>query len=87
MPIQVRAQILRDWQAPADAGARQGVVPMSEDAALWDETRAKAPWRQVDVARAITAAEKAGLIGYRVEIGPDGTIAIVVGAPDEPPEN
>ncbi|MXO89115.1 hypothetical protein [Alteraurantiacibacter aestuarii] len=35
---------------------------------------------QVDVQRAISAARDAGLRDYRVEIAPDGTIAIVVGA-------
>lgn len=39
----------------------------------------KRPWRQADVRRAIGAAQQAGLERYRVEIGPDGTIAIVVG--------
>jgi hypothetical protein len=47
-----------------------------------DETP-KAPWRQRDVKRAIAAAEKAGLGSYRVEIAPDGTISIVVGAPED----
>jgi hypothetical protein len=36
-------------------------------------------WRQADVRRAIAAAEQAELRSYRVEIAPDGTIAIVVG--------
>lgn len=35
-------------------------------------------WREADVLRAIAAAEKAGLAGYRIEIATDGTIAIVV---------
>jgi hypothetical protein len=37
------------------------------------------------VKRAIGAAEKAGLHNYRVEIAPDGTIAIVVGMSSEDP--
>jgi hypothetical protein len=47
----------------------------------------RGPWRQSEVRRAIAAAEKAGLHAYRVEIAPDGTIAIVVGGPVEPPES
>ena len=38
-------------------------------------------WNEADVERAIAAAERAGLAAYRIEIGPDGTIAIVVGGP------
>ena len=45
----------------------------------------KSHWRLADVKRAIGAAEKAGLHNYRVEIAPDGTIAIVVGMPPEEP--
>lgn len=40
-------------------------------------------WRESEVRRAISAAEKAGLRHYRVEIAPDGTIAIVVGTPPD----
>ena len=43
----------------------------------------KGSWRESDVRRAIGAAEKAGLHRYRVEIAPDGTISIVVGADAE----
>ena len=49
-----------------------------------DGAPARAAWRQDDVKRAIEAAEQAGLSGYRVEIAPDGTITIVVAAPDAP---
>jgi len=59
---------------------------MPDDAAP-QATRLKTQWRQTDLKRAIAAAEKAGLSNYRIEIGPDGTIAIVVGAPPEAPEN
>ena len=45
----------------------------------------RARWRQADVRRAIAAAEKAGLRGYRIEIALDGTISIVVGSPHEAP--
>jgi hypothetical protein len=40
-------------------------------------------WQQEDVERAIGAAQAAGVAAYRVEIAPDGTISIVVGAPGE----
>lgn len=43
-----------------------------------------AQWSEADVERAIAAAEQAGLGTYRVEISPDGTIAIVVGVPEVP---
>lgn len=59
---------------------------MPEDAAPatgHDEPPLKARWRQSDVKRAIVAAEQAGLRAYRVEVAPDGTISIVVGAPSE----
>jgi hypothetical protein len=42
-------------------------------------------WQQAEVTRAIGAAERAGLLNYRVEIAPDGTIAIVVSSPPETP--
>lgn len=52
-----------------------------------DSTRQR--WLDTDLERAIAAAESAGLRAYRVEIAPDGTIAIVVGmvpaTPDMPP--
>ncbi len=41
-------------------------------------------WCDDTLKRAIAAAEDAGLSAYRIEIGPDGTIAIVVG--DQRPE-
>lgn len=41
-------------------------------------------WSEADVERAIAAAERAGLSAYRIEIAPDGTIAIVVGPPEGP---
>jgi hypothetical protein len=62
-----------------------GFAMMPDDAAhaSKEDTQRKARWRQSDVKRAIDAAEKAGLRLYRVEIAPDGTISIVVGAPAE----
>lgn len=60
---------------------------MPDDAATpSSEAEPRKPhWRQVDVKRAIAAAEKAGLDDYRIEIAPDGTISIVVGGPSETP--
>ena len=49
--------------------------------------KGKAQWREPDVTRAISAAEKAGLELYRVELAPDGTISIVVGADSLPAGN
>jgi hypothetical protein len=34
----------------------------------------------------IAAAEQAGLQSYRVELAPDGTLSIIVGAPDDTAE-
>ena len=48
-----------------------------------NDSRGKGRWRQADIKRAIAAAETAGLDSYRVEIAPDGTISIIVGAPSE----
>lgn len=56
---------------------------MTDDAAprtTKSETEREAHPRQDEIRRALEAAERAGLSDYRVEIGPDGTIAIVVGA-------
>lgn len=36
-------------------------------------------WREKDLQRALSAAKRSGLTDFRVEIAPDGTIAIVVG--------
>lgn len=86
-PIQVRAQVLREWQASAGAGATLGFVLPDHAPPPPCNEAGGAQWRQSDVRRAITAAEKAGLHDYRVEIAPDGTIAIVVGGPAEVPDN
>lgn len=48
-----------------------------------DDDATEPRWRDADVGRAIAAAEQAGLAAYRVEIAPDGTIAIVVGMSPE----
>ena len=82
-PIRVQAEVLRDRRGCAVEGAKGFAFP--EDCA----TGAALPealerhWRQADVKRAIAAAEKAGLTSFRIEIAPDGTISIVVGAPSD----
>jgi hypothetical protein len=42
-----------------------------------------ARFRETDVTRAIKAFEKAGLCVARAKIGPDGSIEIIAGEPDE----
>lgn len=39
-------------------------------------------WRERDLQRAIEVAKRSGVTAYRVELAPDGTIAIVVGQQD-----
>lgn len=82
--IQIRAQVLRGRQASAGSSGVLGFVMPEEPPP--DDTRPDARWRETEVERAIAAAERAGLRAYRVEIAPDGTIAIVVGNPPDPPE-
>jgi hypothetical protein len=55
---------------------------MAEDTPADDTPEPR--WSETDLERAIAVAERAGLRGYRIEIAPDGTIAIVVGTPDAP---
>lgn len=63
--------------------------PRSEEpasAAGDGDKRERRLWRQSDVKRMIAAAEQAGLQSYRVELAPDGTLSIIVGAPDDTAE-
>jgi hypothetical protein len=76
-PIQIRAQVLRGQRASADRSTIMG-FEMADHAGEPAEQTAGAPWREADVRRAIRLAQEAGLANYRVEIAPDGTIAIVV---------
>ena len=87
-PVQVRAQVLRDLQASADSRAIPGFALMPDDTSTPEggAAQAQASWDQADVTRAISAAEEAGLSHYRVEIGPDGTVTIVVGAAPAAPK-
>ncbi|OYW44510.1 MAG: hypothetical protein B7Z08_09210 [Sphingomonadales bacterium 32-68-7] len=81
IPYQIRAQILRSEPYRAPLGSLLGGAPMLDDAVTPSrQDSRKGGWRQSDVRRAIAAAEQAGLALYRVEIAPDGTISIVVGA-------
>lgn len=81
-PIELKAQALREREAFTPAAGPLGFAINPDHAAHPGEggpMSGKGRWRQADVRRAINAAEKAGLRCYRVEIAPDGTIAIVVG--------
>lgn len=82
-PIQIHAQVLRQRQDLTPKGVPTGFAPMPDDDAAArlgnDAPPRPAGWRQADLKRAIAAAEQAGLRAYRVEVAPDGTIAIVVG--------
>ncbi len=73
--------MLREGQGRAGGSGMPGFV-MPEETPCQDGA-AEPRWTEADVERAIAAAERAGLPTYRVEIAPDGTIAIVVGAPPE----
>lgn len=86
VPFRIQAQVLRRWPPAGHANTVGPFAIMSDDTARpSDEASAsrKGRWRQSDVKRAIAAAEQAGLESYRVEIAPDGTLSIIVGAPEE----
>ena len=91
VPIQIRAQALHQWPLTAEEAAFQPLAMTPQDHPAQpgeSDTPGGAPrWRQADVKRAIAAAEQAGLQSYRVEIAPDGTISIVVGAPAQPDDS
>ena len=75
---------MRQWKQLALAGTLSGLGVVPGEVAMAasdDNTRPKGQWRQADVKRAIGAAQQTGLTKYRIEIGPDGTITIVVGEP------
>lgn len=82
-PFHIKSQLLR--RAQLQPGAALDVFEPRNGESAPEEaqaaTRGKGRWRQSDVKRAIAAAEQAELESYRIEIAPDGTIAIVVGAP------
>jgi hypothetical protein len=84
-PFHIKAQILR--QSQLEPGTALGVFePRTEEGVPSSgETQAsgKSRWRQSDVKRLVAAAEQAGLQSDRIEIAPDGTLSIIVGAPEE----
>jgi hypothetical protein len=76
--------VLRNLDAFGLAGDFPCLAPLSGDGVTRPKPASrKAPWPQADVERALAAAGQADLKSYRVEVAPDGTIAIVVGAPSE----
>jgi len=85
-PILVQAQALRDLPTRAPDGPQSGFAIIPDDALL-HPVAAAGPTEDrshdADVQRAIAAAQQAGLTSYRVEIAPDGTIAIIVGTPPD----
>ena len=86
VPIQIKAQVLRQWPSTGHASTIGPFALLPDDItnpASRGETGDKARWRQSDIKRAIAAAKQAGLETYRVEIAPDGTISIIVGAPSD----
>jgi len=86
VPIQIKAQMLRRWPLVGHAwtiGPFALVPDEASDPPGRGEPGDKGRWRQSDIKRAIAAAKQAGLETYRVEIAPDGTISIIVGAPSD----
>ena len=81
-PLRIRSQALHRAVASAPCDAMLGFGRLHDitvtESSMGEGSRTA--WRQSDLTRAIGAAEKACLRGYRIEIAPDGTIAIVVGA-------
>ena len=80
--IQIRAQCLHGIDDSVNANAFMGTAVGRHIASA---TRPKAKpgkcqWRERDLQRAIAVARRSKLLNYRVELAPDGTISIVVGA-------
>lgn len=65
--IQLRAEALQDWDADNGEQATAG-------------RQRRGHWSERDLRRALGVARRAGLEDFRIEIAPDGTIALVVGA-------
>jgi hypothetical protein len=84
-PFHIKAQVLR--QSQLEPGAALGIFePRAEKGASSSgeaQISGKRHWRQSEVKRMIAAAEQAGLESYRVELAPDGTLSIIVGAPEQ----
>ncbi|WAT17664.1 hypothetical protein OZN62_12205 [Aurantiacibacter sp. MUD11] len=66
-PIQLRAELLQ-FIEPEDNGRARPRGPYRRQ------------WSERDLRRAIAIAKRAGLCRFRVEITPEGTISLVVGA-------
>ena len=80
--LQIRSQALRRAIASPLSDRMLGFGLLPDTTAKESSMGEDKAWRQTDLTRAIRAAEKACLRGYRIEIATDGTIAIVVGAAD-----
>ncbi len=81
-PFHITAQALRKAQLRAETALAIFDVRSGAKAPPAENPKdGRARWRQSDVKRAIAAAEQAELGSYRIEIAPDGTIAIIVGDP------
>ena len=81
-PFQIRSQALREIGAdmlPPPLPCFGHAPDAAAGAADVAEGTRKC-WQEADLTRAISAAEKAGLQSYRIEVAADGTISIVVGA-------
>ena len=76
--VRIQGQSLREALVGPDQGPATGFI--KPDDAPTSAPMPMARWRQADLKRAIAAAEEAGLHSYRVEISPEGTISILVGA-------
>lgn len=86
VPIQIKAQALRRLPSAAPADRWRAFTVMPDEFAEHSkegETPRQGRWRQSDLRRALAAAGQARLQAYRVEIAPDGTISIIVGAPED----
>ncbi len=81
-PIQVQAQVLREWQADTPPVSLGGFGFTAPTATSSGPERGKTAWRKADLKRALSVAQEAGLTSYRVEISPDGMITIIVDGAD-----
>ena len=84
-PIQIRAQVLCTGGTAAPYYAKGGFAAMPDDTTADDGAPDSAApcgsgWRDADLKRAIAVAETSNLQRYRIEIGLDGVISIIVGA-------
>ena len=91
-PFQIRAQVLRDWEACVPAQAFSALMPLTPEEPVTSanspaEPPAAGKWRQADVRHAIAAAQQAGLTHYRVEISSDGNITLLVGEATPPDQS